>query len=63
MKKLITSGYFGVGVGIYLYINNPKLPAPAYLLNIPFWMLVMNPVGSFWNEVQSHVWLENTKKD
>lgn len=52
MKKLITSGYFGLGVGIGLYANNSNLPTPAYLLNVPFWMLVMNPLGSFWNEVR-----------
>ena len=51
MKKLITSGYFGMGVGLCLYGNNSTLPPPAYLLNIPFWMFIMNPFGSFWNEV------------
>ena len=51
MRKLLTSGYFGMGVGICLYANNSKLPPAAYLLNIPFWMFVINPLGSFWNQV------------
>ena len=54
IKRFITSGYFGAGVGIGLYAANFDLPTPSYLVQIPFWILVASPLGSFWNKVGNY---------
>ena len=54
IKRFITSGYFGAGVGIGLYAANNELPTASYLVQIPFWILVAGPLGSFWNQVSNN---------
>ena len=49
MKKIITTAYFGMGVGICLFMSNSNLPQYSYFAQVPFWMFFVNPLGSFWN--------------
>lgn len=52
------AGFHGAGVGIALLYANDTLPAPAYIINIPFWMSIVFPVGITWRQVKLIMSLE-----
>ena len=49
MKKLITTGYFGIGIGILLFNSNQNLPKNSYIAHIPFYMFISGPLASLWH--------------
>lgn len=51
VKKILSPAFFGCGVGLFLYVNMDKLPMPAYLVNIPFYILAVFPSGLLWKNV------------
>jgi hypothetical protein len=51
MTKFIPPIFFGCGMSILLYGSMSNLPTPAYLVNIPFWPLVVLPSGLLWKHV------------
>lgn len=52
MKKIASSLFFGCGVGLLLFGTKNDLPAPAYLMNIPFWPIIVVPTGLLWKNVK-----------
>jgi hypothetical protein len=51
ISKILSPTFFGCGVSLVLFASMNNLPIPAYLVNIPFWVLVVFPSGLFWKNV------------